>query len=187
MPLHGDLGLSGPAVLVLLLLGPAFALVVRRRWRLAAARQAEVRRLVRLAAEETARAEMEAMVAYSAASAAAAAATATATASVATIAKDTSAWPECPVCFSPATARCARCKAVRYWLVDPTALFLAILLISFNYRYSVNNLICGVKLFCRILVSLMILRQCGLDLQILDLKDLYFFSSNFVTSCGLYS
>ncbi|XP_065016564.1 ubiquitin carboxyl-terminal hydrolase 16-like [Musa acuminata AAA Group] len=116
MPLHGDLGLSGPAVLVLLLLGPAFALVVRRRWRLAAARQAEVRRLVRLAAEETARAEMEAMVAYSAASAAAAAATATATstASVATIAKDTSAWPECPVCFSPATARCARCKAVRY-------------------------------------------------------------------------
>ncbi|CAL9127212.1 unnamed protein product [Musa textilis] len=108
MPLHGDLGLSGAAVLVLLLSGPVFALVVRRRWRLAAARQAEVRRLVRLAAEEDARAEMEAMAAYSAASAAAA------TASVATIAKDPSAWPECPVCFSPATARCARCKAVRY-------------------------------------------------------------------------
>ncbi|KAJ8461424.1 hypothetical protein OPV22_034350 [Ensete ventricosum] len=108
MPLHGDLGLSGAAVLVLLLLGPVLALVVRRRWRLAEARQAEVRRLVRLAAEEAARAEMEAMAAYSAVSAAAS------TASVATVAKDPSAWPECPVCFCPAIARCARCKVVRY-------------------------------------------------------------------------
>ncbi|RWW21087.1 hypothetical protein GW17_00014780 [Ensete ventricosum] len=124
MPLHGDLGLSGAAVLVLLLLGPVLALVVRRRWRLAEARQAEVRRLVRLAAEEAARAEMEAMAAYSAVSAAAS------TASVATVAKDPSAWPECPVCFCPAIARCARCKVVRYWLVDPTALLHSILLIS---------------------------------------------------------
>ncbi|THU52192.1 hypothetical protein C4D60_Mb10t01400 [Musa balbisiana] len=107
MPLHGDLGLSGAASLVFLLFVPLIAFVVRRRWRLASVRQAEVRRLAWLAAEEAARAEMEAITVYFASSHVAASA-------AAAVAKDPSARPECPVCLSPATARCARCKAVRY-------------------------------------------------------------------------
>ncbi|URE47316.1 ubiquitin carboxyl-terminal hydrolase [Musa troglodytarum] len=106
MPLHGNPGLSGAASLVFLLFVPLIAFVVRRRWRLASVRQAEVRRLARLAAEEAARAEMEAITVYFASSHVAA--------SAAAVAKDPSARPECPVCLSPATARCARCKAVRY-------------------------------------------------------------------------
>ncbi|RZS00769.1 hypothetical protein BHM03_00030533 [Ensete ventricosum] len=42
MPLHGHLGLSGAASLVFLLFVPLIAFVVRRRWRMASVRQAEI-------------------------------------------------------------------------------------------------------------------------------------------------
>ncbi|WOK94324.1 ubiquitin carboxyl-terminal hydrolase 16-like [Canna indica] len=100
MPLLGGIGVSA-GVLVFLLFVSVFALVARRRWRFAAARQEEVRRLALYAAGEATWAELEAYAAASAANAVA-------------VATETSARPECIVCFSPATARCARCKAVRY-------------------------------------------------------------------------
>ncbi|CAL9753741.1 unnamed protein product [Musa acuminata subsp. burmannicoides] len=106
MPLRGDLGPSAAALLVLLF-APVLAFVVRRRWRLAVARREEVRRLALLAAQEASWAEVEAMEAYAAAWTSAAVAAKGVT-------KDPSARPECPVCFCPAIARCARCKAVRY-------------------------------------------------------------------------
>ncbi|XP_072972308.1 ubiquitin carboxyl-terminal hydrolase 17-like [Typha angustifolia] len=107
----GDLGFAG-AALVFLFLGPVLALVVRRRWLRATARAEEVRLLVRLAAEEAERAEIEAALSYvtvvmppiPAASADVAAADGPASAP----------RPVCAVCFSPTTTRCARCKAVRY-------------------------------------------------------------------------
>ncbi|WOK96224.1 ubiquitin carboxyl-terminal hydrolase 16-like [Canna indica] len=108
MRVYGDLGFSAAAALAFLFFGPVIVFVVRRRWRLAAARQAEVRRLALLAAREAAQAEMEAMAVYAAASAAAVAATSVA------VEKEYSSRLECPVCFNPATARCGRCKAVRY-------------------------------------------------------------------------
>ncbi|KAG6539082.1 ubiquitin carboxyl-terminal hydrolase 17-like [Zingiber officinale] len=100
MPLHVDLGFSGAALLLVFFFGPVVALVVRRRWRLVTARQEEVRRLAYLAAQEAALAEMDAMAAYSATSS--------------EVTKESVALPECAVCSSPAGARCARCKAVRY-------------------------------------------------------------------------
>nr|XP_010942663.1 ubiquitin carboxyl-terminal hydrolase 17 [Elaeis guineensis] len=98
MPFLGDLGRAGAALVLVLVVGPVLALVVRRRWRLAVARQEEVRRLVLLAAEEAERAEMEAALAYAAEPAAV----------------EAPARPVCAVCFSPTTTRCSRCKAVRY-------------------------------------------------------------------------
>ncbi|XP_008795167.2 ubiquitin carboxyl-terminal hydrolase 17-like isoform X1 [Phoenix dactylifera] len=101
MPHRGDLGLPG-AAMVALLLGPLLALLLRRRWRLAAARREEVMRLAQLAAEEATRAEEEAAVlAYSPITAATAAGRGPRTA-------------QCAVCYSPTTTRCSRCKAVRY-------------------------------------------------------------------------
>ncbi|RZS08486.1 hypothetical protein BHM03_00039464 [Ensete ventricosum] len=105
MPLRGDLGPSAAALLVLLFV-PVLAFVVRRRWRLAAARREEVRRLALLAAQEASRAEVEAMEAYAASWAAAAVAAKGVT-------KDPSARPECPVCFSPAIASVSCSKVVQ--------------------------------------------------------------------------
>ncbi|XP_074573034.1 ubiquitin carboxyl-terminal hydrolase 17-like [Curcuma longa] len=103
MPLEVYLRISW-APLVVFLVGPVLAFVVQRRWRLAMARQEEVRRLAFLAAQETIQAEAEAMKAYVATSAAAMSAE-----------KESPVWPpECPVCFGPAMARCGQCKAVRY-------------------------------------------------------------------------
>ncbi|XP_072977835.1 ubiquitin carboxyl-terminal hydrolase 17-like [Typha angustifolia] len=101
----GDLVLSGP-LLVLLVVWPVVALVVRRRWRLAATRREEVRRLALLAAAEAERIEFEASLEYAADLAAAVAAPAYA----AVVAPP----PGCAVCFSPTTTRCSRCKAVKY-------------------------------------------------------------------------
>lgn len=56
-------------------------------------------RLLVLAAEEAARAELEAAAEYGA----------TAGAAV--------AIQQCAVCYCPTTTRCSRCKAVRYWSV----------------------------------------------------------------------
>ncbi|KAG6485248.1 ubiquitin carboxyl-terminal hydrolase 15-like [Zingiber officinale] len=103
MPLEVYLRISWEP-LVVFLVGPLLAFVVQRKWRLAMARQEEVRRLAFLAAQEAIQAEAEAMKAYVATSAAA------------MIAEKESpvSPPECPVCLGPAMARCGQCKAVRY-------------------------------------------------------------------------
>ncbi|GAY41504.1 hypothetical protein CUMW_059960, partial [Citrus unshiu] len=94
MHVTGDLGFS-ILVLVVSFVFPAIALIIRRKWRRAVARKEEIKRLLILASEEAARAEFEASYGYS-----------------------TTVYvpqhPQCAVCFSPTTTRCARCKAVRY-------------------------------------------------------------------------
>lgn len=72
--------------------------IIRRKWQLAVARNEEIKRLLVLAAEETARAEREASYVYGA--------------SVSATHNN-----QCALCYIPATARCAQCKSVRYWCV----------------------------------------------------------------------
>ncbi|GLT93728.1 hypothetical protein SLE2022_115050 [Rubroshorea leprosula] len=91
----GDLGFSS-LVLVVSLVLPVISFVIRRKWRLAVARKEEIKRLLVLAAEEAARAELEASLGYGAA------------VTVST------GYQQCAVCYSPTPTRCARCKAVRY-------------------------------------------------------------------------
>ncbi|OMO50719.1 Peptidase C19, ubiquitin carboxyl-terminal hydrolase 2, partial [Corchorus capsularis] len=94
MLLAGDLGFSS-LVLVVSLVVPLIGLYIRRKWRLSVARQAEIKRLLILASEEAARAELEASLGYG-------------TVSV------SQNYHQCAVCYCPTTTRCARCKAVRY-------------------------------------------------------------------------
>lgn len=98
MHVTGDLGFSS-LVLVVSFIFPVIALFIRRKWRRAVARKEEIKRLLILASEEAARAEFEASYGY-----------------------NTTVYvtqhPQCAVCFSPTTTRCARCKAVRYWYVN---------------------------------------------------------------------
>ncbi|KAE8714370.1 Ubiquitin carboxyl-terminal hydrolase 17 [Hibiscus syriacus] len=94
MLLVGDLGFSSPVLLVSLVL-PLIGFFIRRKWRLSVARQAEIQRLLILASEETARAELEATVGHGAVS----------------ISRN---YHQCAVCYRPTTTRCARCKTVRY-------------------------------------------------------------------------
>ncbi|XAR48504.1 Ubiquitinyl hydrolase 1 [Bertholletia excelsa] len=100
MLVGGDLGFSY-LVLVVLLLGPVIGFVLRRKWRLSVARREEIKRLLVLASEETARAELEASTGYSSNAAY-------------TPAVSQPLQYQCAVCFSPTTTRCARCKSVRY-------------------------------------------------------------------------
>ncbi|KAG7541626.1 Papain-like cysteine peptidase superfamily [Arabidopsis thaliana x Arabidopsis arenosa] len=88
-----DLGISS-LVLVISLVLPLIGLFVRHKWRVAAQRREEIRRLLIHASEEAARAELEASVEFS---------------SVAV-----SNVFHCPVCYCLATTRCSRCKSVRY-------------------------------------------------------------------------
>ncbi|CAF2131173.1 BnaA03g46800D [Brassica napus] len=88
-----DLGLSSLFLLISLVL-PVVAFVVRRKWRLAALRREEIRRLLIHASQEAARAELESSVEFS------------------SVYVPSSF--QCPVCYSPASTRCSRCKAVRY-------------------------------------------------------------------------
>ncbi|KAJ9545362.1 hypothetical protein OSB04_025069 [Centaurea solstitialis] len=140
-----DLGLPNLVVLVVVFLVlPAIGFVIRQKWRHAEARREEIKRLLVLASEEAARAEIEANQGYFY----------TATASSSVPASDSgwvpasdsgwvpapeSAWVptaksawipptttsvplvstvkppyQCAVCFSPTSTRCAKCKAVRY-------------------------------------------------------------------------
>lgn len=92
MLVPGDLGFS--CLVLLSLFFPVIGLVVRRKWRLAVARSEEIKRLLILASEEAARAELE------------------------TSAVSFSPQFHCAVCFCPTTTRCSRCKAVRYWYVN---------------------------------------------------------------------
>ncbi|GFY85896.1 ubiquitin-specific protease 16 [Actinidia rufa] len=98
MPVRGDLGFSY-LVLVVSLVGPVVALVLRRKWRLSVERREEIRRLLVLASEEAARVELEA--------------SAYVTSTVAAVISRPLQY-QCAVCFCPTTTRCARCKAVRY-------------------------------------------------------------------------
>lgn len=95
-----DLGLTTLVPVISLLLLPLIGFVVaRRKWRLAALRREEIRRLVIHASEEAARVELEASAEFS------------------FVPVTTNSF-YCPVCFSPALTRCSRCKAVRYWYAN---------------------------------------------------------------------
>uniref|UniRef100_A0A2P2L7B9 Ubiquitin carboxyl-terminal hydrolase 16-like n=1 Tax=Rhizophora mucronata TaxID=61149 RepID=A0A2P2L7B9_RHIMU len=96
MLLAGDLGFSS-LVLVVCLVFPVASLVIRRKWRLSVARTEEVRRLLVLASEEAARAELEATISHAAVS----------------VPVSPNNY-QCAVCYCPTTTRCARCKSVRY-------------------------------------------------------------------------
>lgn len=96
MLVPGDLGFS--CMVLVLLSFPVIGFVVRYKWRRAAAKQEEIKRLLVLASEEAARAELEASAGYG-------------TVSI-------SSPYQCAICYSPTTTRCARCKAVRYWYVS---------------------------------------------------------------------
>ncbi|KAG8632826.1 hypothetical protein MANES_18G059900v8 [Manihot esculenta] len=89
-----DLGFSS-LVLLLCVVFPVIAFIIRRKWLLSVARQEEIKRLLILASEEAARAELEATVVYG------------------TVSVSRNGY-QCAVCYSPTTTRCARCKAVRY-------------------------------------------------------------------------
>ncbi|GAB4844914.1 ubiquitin-specific protease [Ancistrocladus abbreviatus] len=94
-----DLGFRVAALVVCLVFFPVvIGFVIRRKWRLAAARKVEIKRLLVLASEEAARAELEAKtIGYG-------------SLQVSSQLND----HECPVCLSPAKKRCKRCKAVWY-------------------------------------------------------------------------
>ncbi|KAF2299780.1 hypothetical protein GH714_003322 [Hevea brasiliensis] len=94
MLVTGDLGFSS-LILLLCVVFPVIAFLIRRKWRFSVARQEEIKRLLVLASEEAARAELEATVSYGAVS----------------VSRNSY---QCAVCYSPTTTRCARCKAVRY-------------------------------------------------------------------------
>ncbi|XP_061350061.1 ubiquitin carboxyl-terminal hydrolase 17-like [Gastrolobium bilobum] len=90
-----DLGFSSLVlVTVVCIVVTTIGFVVRRKLRRAAARAEEVKRLLVLAAEESARAESEALYLYDTVS----------------VAKNN----QCVVCNCPTTTRCARCKAIHY-------------------------------------------------------------------------
>nr|DAD22090.1 TPA_asm: hypothetical protein HUJ06_023553 [Nelumbo nucifera] len=97
MLVPGDLGFSYLVLLLFFVFSPIFGFVIRRKWTIAVARQEEIRRLMELASEQEARAAVEAAFEYG-------------TVSV------TVRQSQCAVCYRPTTTRCARCKAVRYWL-----------------------------------------------------------------------
>lgn len=78
--------------------------VVRRNRRHAAVRKEEIRRLLVLASEEDARAELEASAGYTGAIGT-------------TMPVSAPGQFQCAVCYFPTTTRCARCKSVRYWYV----------------------------------------------------------------------
>ncbi|GAV66824.1 UCH domain-containing protein/zf-MYND domain-containing protein [Cephalotus follicularis] len=101
MHVTGDLGFSS-LVLVVCVVFPVIGFVIRRKWRLAVARGEDIKRLLVLASEEAARAELEAYGGY--------AATTTTNAVSVPVTRNY----QCAVCYCPTTTRCARCKAVRY-------------------------------------------------------------------------
>jgi len=119
--------------LVALVVAPGLALLARSRWLRAAARREEVRRLARLAAEESELAEREAVRAYYSelfpgvvhAAEVPEAPVWGPTPVVAPAQEDVEPQPQpqppagakgvCAVCFRPTTFRCKQCKAVKYW------------------------------------------------------------------------
>lgn len=107
-----DLGLTSLVLVISFLVLPLIGfVVVRRKWRLAALRREEIRRLLIHASEEAARVEREASVEFS------------------FVPVVTNSF-YCPVCFCPALTRCSRCKAVRYWYVN---IYSCCMMLAFNY------------------------------------------------------
>ncbi|XP_050235438.1 ubiquitin carboxyl-terminal hydrolase 16 [Mercurialis annua] len=100
MQVTGDLGFSSLVLVVVSLVFPVFGFIIRWKWRRSIARNEEIKRLLILASEETARAELEATQLVSS--------------YVAVSASRNNYNHQCVVCYSPTTTRCARCKAVRY-------------------------------------------------------------------------
>ncbi|XP_059637309.1 ubiquitin carboxyl-terminal hydrolase 16 [Cornus florida] len=93
-----DLGFLCRVLVVALFAPVVIGFVVRRKWRIAAARTEEIKRLLVLASEEAARAELEASYGYISDAPAV----------------SRQVLYQCAVCFCPTSTRCARCKAVRY-------------------------------------------------------------------------
>ncbi|KAK9070289.1 hypothetical protein SSX86_010689 [Deinandra increscens subsp. villosa] len=126
------LGLPNPVVLVVVfVIIPAIGFIIRRKWRQAAERSEEIRRLLFFASEEAARAEIEATEGYFyTANTSSSVPVPVPTPDSAWIPAPDSTWEpptasvpvapplkpvyQCAVCFSPTTTRCAKCKAVRY-------------------------------------------------------------------------
>ncbi|CAN1340928.1 Ubiquitin carboxyl-terminal hydrolase 16 [Linum perenne] len=92
----GDLGISSLLLAAVCISLPVFVLLIRRKWRLAVAKNEEIKKLLVLASEEAARVELEATVSY------------------ASVPVFSCHVYQCAVCYSPTTTRCAQCKAVRY-------------------------------------------------------------------------
>ena len=97
MLVPGNLGFRVAAFFIFLVF-PTTGFIIRRKWRLAVARKQEINRLLILASEEAARAELEATIDY-------------------TAAVPAPLYRQCSVCFIPASNHCARCKSVYYWYV----------------------------------------------------------------------
>nr|GMC54367.1 ubiquitin carboxyl-terminal hydrolase 17-like [Ipomoea batatas] len=127
MLVGGDLGLRFLVAAFLVLIGPLLGFLVRRKWQHAVARREEIDRLLVLASEEAARAEFEAAAeygfeysGYSFGSVvgdevpAAVPAPAPVSATLTSVPVARQLPYECAQCFSPASTRCSRCKAVRY-------------------------------------------------------------------------
>ena len=93
MLVPGILGFQG----LLLTLVFVVCVVIRHKWKDAAAKKEEIMRLVAMASEEAAMIEVEATVQYGSIPVA--------------------LLSQCAVCYSPTTMRCSQCKAARYWFV----------------------------------------------------------------------
>ncbi|XP_050371388.1 ubiquitin carboxyl-terminal hydrolase 17-like [Argentina anserina] len=99
MPALGILGFQG---LLLLGLGVAAAafVVIRHKWRNAVAKKEEIMRLVAMASQEAAMAELQTFSAHFAAAA--------------PVPVTVAGAFRCAVCYSQTTMRCSKCKSVRY-------------------------------------------------------------------------
>ncbi|KAJ8773311.1 hypothetical protein K2173_028488 [Erythroxylum novogranatense] len=106
MHVSADLGFSS-LILVFCAAFPVVFFLLRRKWQLAVARKEEIKRLLVLASEEAARAELEATFSYTTA----ATTTTTTTTTTGPVSRNNY---QCAVCYCPTTTRCARCKSVRY-------------------------------------------------------------------------
>jgi ubiquitin carboxyl-terminal hydrolase 36/42 len=146
MRVEVDLGFSSLLFVALIcVVFPVIGFVIRYKWRRAAERAEEIKRLLILTAEESARAEREAAASYQYAVAANSYQYQNGAVSASSqyvspnshqngdvsVAKSN----QCVVCFSPTTTRCARCKAVHYWYVLGLKIFSFFLLILLNLGF----------------------------------------------------
>lgn len=124
MLLGGDLGLflsaAAAAVVVVGLL------LLRTKWRRVVARRLEIERLMALAYEEAARAEVEAVTGYERSylytPVVSELVVEEEEEEVAVVGQQGSSLGkqlqyQCEVCFTPTTTRCKQCKSVHYWYV----------------------------------------------------------------------
>lgn len=127
---------------------PVIGFFIRYKWRRAAERAEEVRRLLIFAAEESARVEREAATSYQYVTAANSYQIQNDAVPASyqyvnknlyqnvavSVAKNKNKNNQCAVCFSPTTTRCSKCKLVHYWYV----FCLVLLNLGFSFsRYKV--------------------------------------------------